>query len=71
MLVVSVDVNSVRLKESIFEAFKEVTFISGKQFDIAVIYILKELVKALDYCIYVIEIILNLLRLNSRVEESS
>jgi len=71
VLVVNVDVNSVKLKESIFEAFKEVTFVSGKQFDITVIRIFKELAKALDYCICVIEVIPNLLRLNSRVEEGS
>ena len=71
VLIVSVDVNSVRLKESIFEAFKEVTFVGGRQFDIAVICIFKELAKALDYCICVIEVIPNPLRLDLRVEEGS
>jgi len=71
VLVVSVNVNSVRLKESIFEAFKEVTFVGSKQFDIIVIRIFEELAKALDYCICVIEVIPNLLCLNSRVEEGS
>ena len=71
MLVVYISVNSIRLKESIFETFVEVTFVGGKQFDFAIVRRLKELAKALNNCICVIKVIFNLLRFDSRIEERS
>jgi hypothetical protein len=71
VLFVGIDIDSIRLKESVFEAFIKVSFVGRKQFDFAIVYSFKELPKALDYFICVIEVIFYLLYLNSRIEEGS
>ena len=71
VFIVCIDVDGVGLKETVFEALVQFTFVGGGQFDFAMIRIFKELAEARDYCVCVIEVILDLLRLNSRVEEGS
>jgi hypothetical protein len=71
VLFVGIDIDSVGLEESVFEAFIEVSFVGRGQFDFAMVCSFEELPKALDYFICVIEVIFYPLCLDSRIEEGS